>query len=149
MQLDSFSIPKVTPLKVIKVPGGDVYRGIKISDSDFFGFGEAYFSTIEHNQIKAWKRHRKMIMNLIVICGEVKFVLYDDRFVGSSVEKISEYVLSPKTNYGRLMVPSGVWMAFKGIGDGSNIVLNISNIEHDPDEIDRLELDSIKYCWES
>ena len=34
----------VTPLKRIFTPKGDVLHALKSSDSDFCGFGEAYFS---------------------------------------------------------------------------------------------------------
>ena len=35
---------------------------------------EELFSTIKCNKIKAWKRHLKMTMNLIVPLGNVKFI---------------------------------------------------------------------------
>ena len=68
-----------TPLKMIDVPGGDVLRAMKRSDLGYLGFGEAYFSTVELGAVKAWKRHRKMVLNLIVPIGAVRFVIYDDR----------------------------------------------------------------------
>ena len=59
----------ITPLKIIQVPGGDVSHGMKISDPGFAGFGEVYFSNIEPGVVKAWKRHRKMTLNLVVTVG--------------------------------------------------------------------------------
>ena len=56
----------LTPLKVINVLEGDVLHGMKCSDTGYSGFGEAYFSTIEPGMVKAWKRHHKMTLNLIV-----------------------------------------------------------------------------------
>jgi dTDP-4-dehydrorhamnose 3,5-epimerase len=46
---------KVTPLKKIGVKGGDVLHALKFTESDYRGFGEAYFSFINFNEIKAWK----------------------------------------------------------------------------------------------
>ena len=42
----------ISSLKKIPTKGGDIYHGLKNSDSDFNGFGEAYFSNIEFNNIK-------------------------------------------------------------------------------------------------
>jgi dTDP-4-dehydrorhamnose 3,5-epimerase len=135
-----------TPLKQIFHPKGDIYHGMKKSDNGFSGFGEAYFSTIIEGDIKPWKKHLKMTLNLIVIEGEVKFVIYDDRSNSTTKGKFYTINLSPK-NYLRLTVPPNVWMAFKGIGDGKSTLLNIANLEHDPEEMVRLELDQIPFSW--
>ena len=56
----------LTPLKKIDTAGGDVLRALKKSEKNFFGFGEAYFSLINHGAIKGWKKHKKMTSNIIV-----------------------------------------------------------------------------------
>lgn len=137
----------LTPLKVIDVPGGDVLHGMKSSDPDYLGFGEAYFSMIETGVIKAWKRHREMTLNLIVPIGIVYFVLYDDRKESLSNGMYQEVSLS-KNNYCRLTVPPYVWLGFQGKGEGTNMLLNIANIEHVPEESDRKEINEIEYKWE-
>ena len=70
---------QITPLKILKNPSGDVMRGIRSDENQFEGFGEVYFSKILSDKIKGWKYHKEMTMNLIVISGEVKFVVFDDR----------------------------------------------------------------------
>ncbi|CAG0969536.1 MAG: dTDP-4-dehydrorhamnose 3,5-epimerase family protein [Candidatus Methanoperedens sp.] len=139
----------LTPLRIIPGEYGEVLHAMKCTDSTFAGFGEAYFSTIKKGAVKAWKRHRKMILNLVVPCGEIKFVLYDDRQDSSTCGKISEIILS-RSNYQRLTVPSMIWMGFKGQGNGLNMLLNVSNIPHDPDEVDRQDgfENNICYDWE-
>ena len=47
----------VHPLKHIVVPKGDIYHALKSTDEGYVGFGEAYFSQIEHGAAKGWKRH--------------------------------------------------------------------------------------------
>ncbi len=136
----------LTPLKVINVEGGDVLHGMKCSDSGYLGFGEAYFSTVDTAVVKAWKRHHHMTLNLIVPIGEVRFVIYDDRHDSVSHGQYQEVVLS-KGNYCRLTVPPMVWMGFQGIGDSKNMLLNIADIEHRPEEADRKEINAIKYDW--
>jgi dTDP-4-dehydrorhamnose 3,5-epimerase len=137
---------KLSKKKIIDVPGGDVMHILKNSDKVFQGFGEAYFSLIDPQFIKAWKMHTKMNMNLIVPVGSVKFVIaYQDH---SDIFHFREEILS-KENYALLTIPAGFWVGFKGEGAASSLVLNIADIPHDPDEIERLNVDDIKYNWES
>jgi len=136
----------LTPLKKIFHPQGDVFHGMKKSDQGFNNFGEAYFSTINFSSIKPWKKHLRMTLNLIVPVGEVRFVIYDDREESSTYNNFMEIFLSID-NYFRLTVPPNVWMAFEGIGKELNLLLNIADIEHDPNEIKRVELTEIPYKW--
>lgn len=136
----------LTPLKQINHPKGDIYHGIKKSDDGFFGFGEAYFSTISKDEIKGWKKHIKMVLNLVVPVGEIEFVIYDDRKNSSTFNQFFSIKLSQK-NYNRLTIPVGVWMAFRGISSETNMLLNIASIEHDPTEALVKELNEINYDW--
>jgi dTDP-4-dehydrorhamnose 3,5-epimerase len=134
----------ITPLKIIQVSEGDVYHGIKSSEKGYFGFGEAYFSSIKPGQIKGWKRHHKMTLNIIVPSGEIQFVMFDDR--NNAEERFQDIVLSLK-NYCRLTIPPMVWMAFKGLSDEKSLLLNVASIPHDPNESEVKKLDEIKYKW--
>ena len=136
-----------TSLKVIHVTDGDVYHAIKVNDIGYVNFGEAYFSTIHSGVIKPWKRHTKMTLNLVVIKGLVRFVVHDDRPNSSSLGVTSEYVLGLPDNYFRLTISPGLWMAFQGLGEGTNILLNIADIPHDPAEADRGKKDDFKFDW--
>ena len=80
----------VTPLARITTPGGDVMHAMKKSDVEFVGFGEAYFSWINAGSVKAWKRHNRMFMNIIVPVGNVRFVFYTDENSGFRIEEIGE-----------------------------------------------------------
>ena len=135
---------ELTPLKKIEHPLGDVFHGMKTSDKGFAGFQEAYFSTIKFGEIKSWKKHLKMTLNLIVPVGEIQFVLFDDREDSITRNNFMEIVLSPQ-NYCRLTIPPYIWIAFKGLSSGLNLLLNIADIEHDPSEIMRLDIEGIKY----
>jgi len=134
----------VTPLKIIDVPGGNVLHALKAEDSGYSGFGEAYFSTVESGAIKAWKRHRDMILNIVVPVGQIKFVLFDDR--SDDKEEFHEIILS-KSNYCRLTVPPMVWMGFQGMSKNTSMLLNIASIPHDPHEVNRKFEEEIKYNW--
>lgn len=136
----------LTPLKNIPHPSGNILHAVKMSDIGFHGFGEAYFSIIKFNAIKAWKKHRKMTLNLIVPVGKIKFVMYDDRQNSMTKGNFYEVILSLE-NYQRLTIPSNIWMGFKGLGQGLNMLLNIADIEHDPFEAEQLEIKEINCKW--
>lgn len=135
------------PLKHIVVPKGDIYHAMKSTDEGFMGFGEAYFSQIEHGQAKGWKRHNRMTLNLIVPVGAVKFVVYDDREGSETKGKFEEFIISPETNYQRLTVAPGIWMAFYGVGEGTSMLMDIIPEPHDPDEASRKDLSEINYSF--
>ena len=136
----------LTPLKQIVNPKGDLYHAMKQSDNGYKSFGEAYFSTVIKDEIKGWKKHTVMVLNLIVPIGAVEFIIYDDRIDSSTKNQFFSIILSQE-NYQRLTVPAGVWMAFRGIGEDLNMLLNIASIEHDPSEAISKQLTDINYTW--
>ena len=145
-KIDFISGVELTQLNKIEHPLGDVFHGMKSSDKGFNGFHEAYFSTIKYGVIKPWKKHLQMTLNLIVPVGEIRFVLYDDRKESSTKEQYMDIKLSLE-NYFRLTVPPGIWVAFKGQGESTNLLLNVANLEHNPLEIVRKDLNDIKFIW--
>ena len=132
----------VTPLKRINTAGGDVLHALKNSDTGFNGFGEVYFSWIEHGAIKAWKCHQSMTLNLVVPLGEVRFVFHltdqKDKFLTESVGV---------NRYSRLTVPPGIWFGFQGLSSGYSLLMNVIDMEHDPDEVLRKETSEFDYDW--
>jgi len=134
----------ITKLDVIDTPGGNVMHAMKESSIGYSGFGEAYFSKVNQRAVKAWKRHKEMTLNLMVPLGEVRFVLFDDREILSP--QFQEIIIS-KNNYCRLTIPPMIWMGFQGLSNGDSILLNIADIEHDPNEVDRKEIEKINYNW--
>jgi dTDP-4-dehydrorhamnose 3,5-epimerase len=131
----------LTPLKIIEGAHGNVLHALKNHESSFTQFGEAYFSSVKMNAVKGWKKHQKMTLNIVVPVGVIQFVLFDDRKNSQTYKLIDEIELSVH-NYQRLTVPPGIWMAFKGKGDGLNLLLNIASIPHEPSEADNLPIDN-------
>ena len=134
----------VTPLPRIQVKGGDVLKVLKSDESSFASFGEAYFSWINSGNIKAWKRHTRMVMNLIVPVGMVRFVFHLEN---EQPAKNFRVIDIGKDNYARITVPFGIWFGFQGLEKPHNLVLNVSNILHQPDEVERKSLNEIKFDW--
>ena len=131
---------KLTKLSIIENEKGPIMHALKNSDNEFKRFGEIYFSEIYFGKIKGWKRHLRMNMNLIVPEGFVKFVFYDEK-----LNYFEEYEIGTK-NYFRITAPPGLWFAFKGL-EKRNLVMNIADIEHDPNESEKKKLLEIRYCW--
>lgn len=131
----------VTPLARIPTEGGDVMHAMKQSDAGYSHFGEAYFSWVSLGAIKAWKRHLRMTMNIVVPFGQVRFVFrsVDDSF---RVEDIGAEC------YCRITIPPGIWFGFQGLAEPQSLVLNIASISHDPNEVERLALSEINYDWQ-
>jgi len=128
---------RYTPLRRIPTAQGEVRHGLKATDPGFAGFGEVYFTEVIAGKVKGWKRHRRMVMNLIVITGTVRFILHD------ATDARRDYVVSAEEDerYGRLTVPPGLWMAFQGVGRGSNLLMNFASCEHDPEEAEACPLE--------
>lgn len=147
--MDKINIEGVllTPLKKIHHPKGDVFHGMKKSDVGYSGFGEAYFSTINFEDTKPWKKHMEMTLNFVIPIGDIRFVIYDDR--ENSVTKNNFFdVILGEHNYQRITIPPGLWVAFSGVGKTYNLLLNLANLEHDPNEIVRKEhISDIVYTW--
>ena len=130
---------KIKALKQINVEGGNVLHALKASEEEFYGFEEAYFSTIEINKIKAWKRHLRMTMNLIVPVGEVQFNFY------SQEKKLLSNTIIGERNYSRITVPPMTWFGFKRLASSTSYILNISNKFHDPSEVERKPLSFLNF----
>ncbi len=120
----------LTKLKIIPNDKGDIYHGITVTDKCYKGFGEAYFSRIKSGQTKGWKKHKKMTLNLIVPIGEVDFYIFDDR--DQHKKDLFFKVTLSEIEYFRLTVPPMLWFAFSGKGKKESLILNISDVEHDP-----------------
>ena len=120
------------PLKRFRLEEGDVLKGVGITDSGFVSFGEVYFSQIKRGKVKGWKKHTVAQLNIVVPVGSVEFVIKD--FQGN----VDNIVLG-EDNYQRLVIPRGLWFAFKGLADNSTI-MSLTNIIHDPNESENKRL---------
>lgn len=136
--MGALKIPPVilTPLRRIEHPKGDVYHAVKASDDGFAGFGEAYFTSIIRGETKGWKQHTAMQINLVVPVGEVVF------YVRAGDDGETQCVVLGESNYARLTVPPGHWVAFSGQSAGLNLVLNVASLPHDPAEVLNLPLET-------
>ena len=131
----------VTPLKKIYLEDGDILHALKKSDLGYTGFGEAYFSFIKFNAVKAWKLHKEMTLNLVVPVGDVRFVFFSQQDASFLELEIGE------SNYQRITVSPGIWFGFKGIHAYTSLIINLADIEHDPKEGLKKSINEFNYEW--
>ena len=140
---------QITSRKVIPDDRGKIMHIMKFSDNQFNTFGEVYCSTIYPGVVKGWHMHKKMTLNYVVLKGNIKFVLYDDRPESKTYQQIQEIIIG-ETQYVMVTVPPFVWNGFKGIGLEEAFVINFTDIHHDQEEIVRMDPhqnDLINYDW--
>ncbi|MBK8562723.1 MAG: dTDP-4-dehydrorhamnose 3,5-epimerase family protein [Saprospiraceae bacterium] len=134
----------LTPLRIIPGEKGDVLHALRSTDEGFAAFGEAYFSSVKKGEVKGWRRHHHMTLNLVVPVGNIRFLLHDERLDSPSIGMLEAVTLSIE-NYQRLTVPPGVWLAFEGLDDGLNLLLNIVDLPHDPAASDTKPFEPMAY----
>jgi len=128
---------------------GSVLHMIKLSSPEFKIFGECYISEINHNSIKGWKLHSKQTQNISVPSGKIKMVLYDSREDSSTFKELIELNLGRPDNYLRITIPPGVIYGFKGLSSPNALLVNCTDIEHDPNEsiTFSLEDNKVPFLW--
>ncbi len=123
------NLVKITKLKKISTQRGGVLHFLRSDDESFHGFGEVYFSQINYGQISEPKVHTKMLMNLVVPVGRVKFIFELDGKIQDVIIGANQYV--------RLTVPPGVRYKFFGLSNQASLIANFSNIIHCENEMIR------------
>jgi len=134
---------KVKNLTIFKNDHGDLLKGFLKSHNDDFNIQEVYFSEIFGGETKGWKKHTAMTCNMIVPVGKVEIVIV------TSVKNrhfLSEII--SKDNYKLITIPPGFWFAFRGVEDGVNLLVNITDLEHDDSEVLNESLNKFDYNWE-
>ena len=132
---------KIKSLKIMRTSKGDVMHVLKKNEVKNWSFKEAYFSKIKYKKIKAWKFHLKMTSNLTVPYGKVKFVFYLPKRKKFKVVDIGE------KKYLRITVPPRIWFGFKGMSRHESIILNLTNMQHNPKEVLKCNKSKIKFNW--
>jgi dTDP-4-dehydrorhamnose 3,5-epimerase len=136
-------------LKQIPDERGSVLHMLRNDDVAFTQFGEVYFSEIFPGSIKAWKYHHNQTQNLAVPVGRIRFVIFDGRESSSTCGDIDIIELGRPDAYSRLTIPPGLWYGFSCISEEAGLLVNCSDLTHDPNESETKELNdcSIPYKW--
>ncbi len=135
-----------SPVKKINHENGDLFHIIRNFDKGFSGFGEVYVSTINYSEIKAWKKHVEMTVNMVVPCGRVKMIIFDDRPHSTTYGLFNEFIMSID-NYFRLTIPPNLLYGFMGLDKTINMIINVANIPHNPNEQINYNKNYLNYNW--
>lgn len=125
---------EITPLKIIEDNRGDVLHMLRNDSIGFENFGECYFSEIKPGIIKAWKRHQHQSQNLTVPIGSIELVIYDNRPESLTKGNLLKIIIGRPNNYFRVKIPAKVWYGFKSNSNLTSLIVNCTNIPHDPDD---------------
>lgn len=138
----------IEPLKQIPDERGKVMHMLRADSPLFTEFGEIYFSVVNPNVVKAWKRHKKMTLHYAVPVGNIKVVIYDDRAGSKTKGEIQEIYIG-QDNYCLLIIPPMLWSGFKGISAFPSLIANCTDMPHDPTEVERTDPSDkkIPYDW--
>ena len=146
---------KINGIEIVKLnqivdAKGSVLHMIKSSSPEFIKFGECYISEINYNSIKGWKLHSKQTQNISVPSGKIKMVLYDYREDSSSFNQLIKINLGRPDNYFRITIPPGVIYGSKCLSSPNALLVNCTDIEHDPDESITLSINDkrVPFLWD-
>jgi dTDP-4-dehydrorhamnose 3,5-epimerase len=127
--LDGLSIE---PRKIITDERGSLLHMLKSSNSKQ-PVAEIYFSSVLPGVNKGWKRHKRMWQRFSVPIGEIEFKFFDER--PHSVTFGQSFSIRVSRNYHVLVtVPPGIWYSFRCTSLTEALIVNASDIEHDPTE---------------
>lgn len=89
-----------------------------------------------------------MTQHFAVPVGKIRLVLYDNRENASSFGKL-EVLEIGDDNYCLVRIPPLIWYGFKGISLVPALIANCTDMPHDPDEVERLDIlnKKISYDW--
>ena len=127
--------------QIINGDKGSVRHIITSEEEQFKGFKEAYFSTINSREIKGWKKHLKMTVNLLVCSGKVEFYICNDESINNPNKKKCLKIVICEFDNKRLTIEPNIWFAFRCISDKNSMILNISNHMHDNNEVVNMPID--------
>ena len=140
---------RIETRKVIPHEKGDVMHMLRADEGLLKQFGEIYFSFVHPGFIKGWKKHEKQTQYFAVPVGNIKLVLYDTRVSSKTKGQFQEMELG-RSNYRLVRIPPQIWYGFQALGNESALIVNCTDIPHDPAESINLDItdQSIPYNWD-
>lgn len=136
-------------LSVVSDDRGAVLHMLRADSSLYKQFGEVYFSEVKANVVKAWKRHIYMTQNITVPVGQIKLVIYDGREDSPTHKILQTFTLGRPDHYQLITIPPLVWYGFQCVSQQDALIVNCTDLMHEPGEVERLPDDSafIPYHW--
>lgn len=129
----------VTPLRIIADDRGSVMHMLRTDAPHFVDFGEIYFSVVKPNVVKAWKRHREMVLNLAVPVGRMRLVVYDGRDGSDTFGRLEQVIVGKPDSYSLITIHPGLWFGFQGIAKEDTVIANCASILHRSEEAEGID----------
>ena len=123
---------RLEPLRVIGDERGAVLHVLRVDSPWFHGFGEVYVSEILPAVQKGWKRHRRMTQYIAVPSGRVRFAFFDARGDSPTSGETWSCELGRPDAYALLIIPPGLWYAWRGVAAYPSLLVNCADLPHDP-----------------
>jgi len=141
---------KISKLKQNIDNKGAVYHYINSESPTYKSFGEIYFSKINSGVVKGWKLHKNTIQNMCVPYGELKIVIFDNRFSSKTFGEIDEIYLNDNDEYALLTIPTDLWYSFQSLSKDFTLLTNLIDKKYDSGESETMQIknDLIPYLWE-
>ena len=138
----------VHQLRQIKDERGTVMHMLRADSHLFTKFGEIYFSVVNTNTVKAWKKHLKMTQRFAVPVGKIRLVIYDDRKGSTSCGRIEAMEIG-EDNYCLVKIPPQLIYGFKGISLVPALIANCTDMPHNPNEVEYIDINDnrVPYSW--
>ena len=141
---------EIKNLKVITDSRGFLMEMLRCDDTIFEKFGQVYLSVCKPNIVKGWHYHKKQTDHFVVVKGNAKVVLYDDRKNSATKGEVQE-VFMGEGNPILLKIPTYVLHGITPVGNEDSYLINCPTLPYDyknPDEF-RVSFKSreIPYDW--
>lgn len=134
---------KIIKTKIISNVNGNIIKLLSKNSLSYRSFGEIYLTNIKFKKIKGWKYHKKMISNIFLISGKVKFVIAKN--FNNKID-FHEFILNTK-NHNQIFIPNKTFFAFTGLSKKESTLINLASTVHDDNESVNLKLNEFNYKW--
>jgi dTDP-4-dehydrorhamnose 3,5-epimerase len=124
----------VSDVSIIPNEFGDIVKILKCDEKNFEKITEVYCSWVVPNKIKAWKLQDLQTMNLFVLKGNIRFVFIDEK------DEVMKIDIS-SNSYKLLTIPPGIWYGFMCVSGDDGLILNSTDLAHNPDSVQRKPVD--------
>jgi len=143
---------KIKDLKVIKDERGYLMEMLRCDDKIFDRFGQVYLSVCVPGFVKGWHYHKAQTDYFVVVKGNAKIVLYDDREGSKTKGKVQEFFIG-ENNPQLITIPPLVVHGMTPADNSPIYVVNCCTHPYDyknPDEF-RIPFNSkdIPYDWKA
>jgi dTDP-4-dehydrorhamnose 3,5-epimerase len=138
-----------TTLRQIVDSRGAVLHMLRADAPDFLGFGECYFSEIQPQAVKAWKRHQLQSQTIAVPVGRILLAIFDDRTSSPTIGQVLTIELGRPDDYYRIRIPPGLWYGFACLGSIPALLVNCADYPHQVNESEVRSFDDsmVPYQW--